>query len=183
MIAIYALSSDLRAVDAHAALRRQSIPCCLIGPEYGYASVMHKIPFLFVGDGCEAMVDGFCHPVPESKIIRSYDMLCADQLIGHLKRVYGLDYHNLSCGGIRFIEDKFYFYGNRINLTEHETLIVRHLALCRTQHFTAEEISAFCLNGGSSAAVHVCNINAKNRASITEKIVYSKRYQGYYIKK
>ena len=182
MIAIYALSNDSRAADAHAALRRQSIPCCLIGPEYGHASVMHKVPFLFVGDGCETMVDGLHHPVPHSKMIRSYDMLCADRLIQQFQDVYGRDFANLICGGIRFEEDRFYFYGNRIYLTEHETLIVRHLALCRGQYFTSEEISAFCLWGGSSAAVHVCNINAKNRANVTEKIVYSKRYKGYYIK-
>ena len=65
---------------------------------------------------------------------------------------------------------------------DYETMIVKHLALCRGCCFTAEEITAFCLSGDSSAAVHVCNINAKNRASVTEKIVYSKRYQGYYIK-
>lgn len=182
MIAIYALANDIRAIEAHIALRRQSIPCCLIGPEYRHASVVHKVPFVFVGEGCETVVDGFLHPIPDGKLIRSHHMLCADRLIQHLKDVYNRDFANLFCGGIRFEEDQFYFYGNRIRLTDYETMIVKHLALCRGCCFTAEEITAFCLSGGSSAAVHVCNINAKNRASVTEKIVYSKRYQGYYIK-
>lgn len=182
MIAIYALARDSRAWEAYASLRKQKIPCCFIGPEYGHASVVHKVPFVFIGEGCETVVDGFLHPIPDGKLIRSYDMLCAHRLIQHFKDVYDRDFANLFCGGIRFEEDQFYFYGNRIRLTDYEAMIVKHLALCRGQHFTAEELSAFCLSGDSSAAVHVCNINAKNRASVTEKIVYSKRYQGYYIK-
>lgn len=184
MIAIYAMADDYRAVDAFTALRKQAIPCCLIGPEYGHASVIPKVPFLFIGDGCEKIVSGFNDSVPEAKCIRTYKMLCADGLKERLKLVYGLDFTDLTCGGIRMLEKQFYFFGNRILLTEREKLIVRHLTLCRGIHFTAEELSAFCFDGGdgSTVAVHICNINAKNRASATERIIHSKRYKGYFIK-
>lgn len=184
MIAIYAMANDQRAREAYADLRKHSIPCSLIGPEYGHASVISKVPFLFAGRGCEEIVDGFHSSVHEIKIIRSYEALRADALMERLQSVYRLDFSNLTRGGIHFMENRFYFFGNRLELTEQEKLIVMHLTLCHGVAFNSDEIASFCLSGGkaTSVAVHICNINAKNRASATERIIYSKRYQGYYVK-
>lgn len=184
MIAIYAKAGDTRATELCAALRERSVPCGMVGPEYGLASMIHKVPFLFIGAGCEAMIDSFHNTIPDYKIIRSYDMLCPERLAEHLRKVYGLDFFHLSGGGIRFVEDQLYFFGNRISLTDCEKSILKLLLLCRGTYFTADEIAAFCLHGNSisSVAVHIHNINAKNVVSGTERIVYSKRYCGYRIK-
>ena len=184
MIAIYARRSDMHATAACTDLRKMGIPCILTGPEYGYTSVIQRVPFLFVGKGCEGITAGFSHEIPDTKFIQNYDMLTFDYLTDRLKQIYGLDYINLTCGGIRFHTDEFYFFGNRIRLTDIEKLIVRLLAVCRGCYFTAEEIAGFCLEGNksSSVAVHIHNINAKNVASVTERIIYSKRYCGYRVK-
>ena len=184
MIAVYAKAGDTRATELCAALRERSVPCGMVGPEYGLASMIHKVPFLFIGADCEAMIDSFHNAIPDHKIIRSYEMLCPEQLVEHLKNVYGLDFLHLSSGGIRFVEDQLYFFGNRISLTDCEKSILKLLLLSRGTYFTAEEIATFCLHGNSSSsvAVHIHNINAKNVATATERIVYSKRYCGYRIK-
>lgn len=184
MIAIYAKAGDRRAAELCAALRERSVPCGMVGPEYGSASMIHKVPFLFIGAGCETMIECFHNAILDHKIIRSYELLCPEKLLEQLKNVYGLDFFHLSSGGIRFVEDQLYFFGNRISLTDCEKSILKLLLLSRGTYFTADEIAAFCLHGNSSSsvAVHIHNINAKNVATATERIVYSKRYCGYRVK-
>lgn len=183
MIAVYARRSDTQAAEACCDLRKKGIPCILVGPEYGFTSVIERVPFVFIGSGCEDLIQGFRGTIPTIKRISDYALLTADSLMDRFLTVYGMDYNNFTRGGIRFEGDRCYFFGNRIYLTAHEELIVRHLALCGGNFFTAEEIAEFTLSGTpQSTTVHICNINRKNRASVTEKIIYSKRYRGYYVK-
>ena len=156
MIAIYAKAGDRRAAELCAALRERSVPCGMVGPEYGSASMIHKVPFLFIGAGCETMIECFHNAIPDHKIIRSYEMLCPEKLLEQLKNVYGLDFLQLSGSGIRFVEDQLYFFGNRISLTDCEKSILKLLLLCRGTYFTADEIAAFCLLRCRAYTQHQC---------------------------
>jgi hypothetical protein len=181
MIAIYAYKSDTEAADIRSDLLRHGIPCILIGPEYGHGSLMTRIPFVIFSRSCEEIAHGFRELLPTARVFSSCDAVHADALKKRLRTVYGMDYGNLSRGGIRFINDVFYFYGNPIPLTDLETSIVKLLTICHGNYFTAEEIAAFCLEhgGAGTVPVHISHINGKNKASRNDRIIESRRYCGY----
>lgn len=184
MLVIYTMRTDVRAVQVRARLLDAGIPCALVGPEYGNAALVHKVPFVYFGRECKPIADGFEKTVPAYRILPSYDSLTPELLTEYARTLYGMDYYNLSRGGIQFVNDVLHFFGNRILLTDRERCIVKLLSACPEIYFTAEEIAALCLDAGGDNAVkvHISHINSKNVSSVHDKIIYSKRFYGYYVK-
>ncbi len=186
MVAVYCLREDAAAQSLRDALFTAGIPCALVGPTYGPASIVHKVPFVLFAQSAAVFGEGLRRRLPRECLLSMPDTLQASETALMIEAAYlrrfSTDYADARADGIRFVSGDVYFRGHFLPLTAAENRILRLLFHSRGTYFCAEEIAAACLaDPGSGVAVHICNINQKARRSALYAVIESRRYSGYRI--
>lgn len=184
MVALYALRASEKAVKWRKELLEVGIPAVLIGPEYGFASMAERVPFVWIDPDSAPFGNSFRKKIPIHKLIScAPDASAAAAVRTAYLRENGVSLDSLHAHSIRYVTDAVYFRGNMLFLTPDEKRILTLLLVCGGTYFTADEIAAACLNAGKSgaAAVHVCHMNAKAVRGCHVKMIECRRYAGYRI--
>lgn len=184
MVAVYCLQEDASAQVLRDVLLAAGIPCALVGPTHGPASIAYKVPFVLFTPAAETYGEGLRRKLPLERILAFSEMEPAEQAPFALETAYlrrfGADYAISQAAGIRFEAERAYFRGHYLPLTSTEYRILRLLFHSRGTYFAAEEIAAACLaDPAGGVAVHICNINNKARRTSLHAVIESRRFSGY----
>ena len=184
MIAIYTRAESEWAECLRETLRAEYIPCALIGPEYGYASLAARVPYVILGRDLPIQVDSFLRQIPAHKILTwSEDASVLSVIREAYKRDFHRDMESIHSGGVWFLRNQIRFRGARLHLTPNEKRILNLLIWCEGRYFLAEEIAVLCLRNAScgAVAVHICNMNTKALEATNHKMIECRRFGGYRI--
>ena len=186
MVALYCLPKDGFASFLRYEMFARGIPCALVGPTHGPASVLMKVPFVVFTSDALSYGEGVRRRLPpERTLILAGTETAADAVLtveSTYRHCFGVDYAKVWENGIRFEAGRVYYRGHYLPLTASEYRIVRLLFHCRGTYWLPEEISASCLvRPGGGAAVHICNINKKAENITLHTLIESRRYSGYRI--
>lgn len=184
MIALFSRSDSEWAECTREHLRDHGIPCALIGPEYGNASLAHRVPFVILSPDLPQTADSFRRQIPVRKLLTwSEDVPVLVAVREAYAREFGVHMDEIHEGGIRFVGEQVRFRGARLTLTRNERRILNLLIWCHGTWFSAEDIAALCLRSAApgAAAVHICNINHKAQQKTNFKVIECRRFRGYRI--
>lgn len=188
MVAVYCLPEDEVAQSLRESLLAAGIPCALVGPTHGPASILYKLPLVVFTPSAEIHGESLRRKLLKNRILSAeeigdpaYAALAIEHTYLHC---FGTDFANAWEDGIRFSEGRVYFRGHFLPLTSAEHRIMRLLFHSRGTYFLTEEIAAACLTDpAAGAAVHICNINNKSRRIALYPVIESRRFSGYRIPK
>ncbi len=186
MVAVYCLRGDAFAQSLRDSFLAVGIPCVLVGPTHGPASVLQKVAFVLFAPSAIEYSEGVRRKLPEERITLLSGEENAESAVKEVERAYlrrfGVNYSCAREDGIRFDAGRVYYRGHYLPLTASEYRIVRFLVHCRKKYCFSEEIAAACLadpEGG--VTVHICNINSKSRKITLYPLIECRRYSGYRI--
>ena len=186
MVLIYGQRSDILPFELRETLLLEGIPCALVGPEFGFASLVDRVHFVIFTSIPDHAALSFRKNIPLEKVLEIEDEPSVESVVRRVKLCYfqrfGFDFEYAEGAELRFSDKRIYFRGHELHLTKTERLIVRFLFEARDEYFSSDEICAGCfLKKGTTVAGHISAINKKARYMTEIPLILTKRNRGYRI--